>query len=230
MLTPPWSPTQRCPPYMPGLPAAPLGASAQAATAAAAHATLCALFPSQIASFDAKLSESGDVLEPGHSFGISVAKAILQDRSADPGASDVGYVPSFARGHHRLDPDNQAQGFHAPSVGARSKGFAVTQRHGLLPPPFDNADYVRALREVRGRGIVPELMGTLPSNISARTVDQTLIGLFWAYDGAAGLGAPPRFYNQIVRRIAIARDNTEAQNARLFALVNVAMADAAILA
>src|SRR5204862_3844958 len=53
---------------------------------------------------------------------------------------------------------------------------------------------------------------------------------YWGYDGAAGLGTPPRLYNGIVRRIAIARNNTEAQNARLFALVNVAMADAGILA
>ncbi len=63
-----------------------------------------------------------------------------------------------------------------------------------------------------------------------RTIDQTVIGIYWGYDGAAGLGTPPRLYNQIVRRVAIARRNTEAQNARLFALVNVAMADAGILA
>ncbi|NJQ96593.1 MAG: vanadium-dependent haloperoxidase [Hydrococcus sp. CSU_1_8] len=73
-------------------------------------------------------------------------------------------------------------------------------------------------------------MGTLPNGIDARTADETLIGIFWAYDGAAGLGTPPRLYNQIVRRLAIAKGNTEAQNARLFALVNAAMGDAGILA
>jgi vanadium chloroperoxidase len=83
---------------------------------------------------------------------------------------------------------------------------------------------------VRGKGIAPELTGTLPDNIEARTVDETLIGIFWAYDGVPGLGTPPRLYNQIVRRVAIAKGNTEAQNARLFALVNVAMGDAGILA
>ena len=61
-------------------------------------------------------------------------------------------------------------------------------------------------------------------------MDQTLIGIYWGYDGAKGLGTPPRFYNQIVRVIAAARGNTVAENARLFALVNVAMADAGILA
>ena len=36
----------------------------------------------------------------------------------------------------------------------------------------------------------PELMGTVPSN-SRRTVDQTLIGIYWGYDAAAGFGTPP---------------------------------------
>lgn len=217
-------------PYLPGLPAPPAGAAAPAAVAGAAHAALSALFPSQRGFFDVKLSEAGTVLDPGHDFGRAVARAILQDRAADPGAGDSGYVPSFARGRHRVDPDNPGQPFHAPFYGARSKGFAITARHELLPPPFDNAEYEAALREVRGRGVAPELAGTLPAGLPGRTPGQTLIGLYWAYDGSAGLGTPPRFYNQIVRRLAVARGNTAAQNARLFALVNAAMADAGILA
>lgn len=84
---------------------------------------------------------------------------------------------------------------------------------------------------------MPELMGTLPNTIPGRTVDQTLIGLFWAYDGVAELGTPPRLYNQIIRQVAMTRSpgnpavpNTFAENAHLFAFVNVAMADAGILA
>jgi hypothetical protein len=218
------------PAYLPGLPAPASGSSPQAAVAAAAHATLSALFPSQKAFFNTKLTETGTILDPGHNFGVAVARAILQDRAADPGDSDAGYVPSLARGRHRSDPDNPGQPFNAPFYGARSKGFAITVRHKLDAPPFDNPEYVNALREVRGRGIAPELMGTLPNSISARTIDQTLIGIYWGYDGASGLGTPPRLYNQIVRRVAIAKGNTEAQNARLFALVNAAMADAGILA
>ncbi|NJN39322.1 MAG: vanadium-dependent haloperoxidase [Acaryochloridaceae cyanobacterium CSU_3_4] len=216
------------PAYLPGLPSG--NGSPQAAVAAAAHATLSTLFPSQKAFFDTKLSEAGTILDPGHDFGIAVAQAILQDRAADPSDSDAGYVPSLARGRHRSDPDNPGQPFNAPFYGPRSKGFAITVRHELDDPPFDSPEYLNALREVRGRGIAPELMGTLPNNISARTIDQTLIGIFWGYDGASGLGTPPRLYNQIVRRLAIAKNNTEAQNARLFALVNAAMGDAGILA
>jgi vanadium chloroperoxidase len=41
---------------------------------------------------------------------------------------------------------------------------------------------------------------------------------------------PPRLYNQILRKIAAEKGNTIEENAQLFALVNVAMGDAGILA
>lgn len=220
-------------PYLTTHPAPPAGATTDAAVAGAAHAALWTLFPSQRCYFDTKLAEFGGALGPGYDFGRQVAQAILDDRAADPNVGDAGYVPSFARGRHRSDPDNPGQPFHAPFYGARSKLFAATARHALLAPPaLDTPEYLRALREVRGRGIAPDLMGTLPTStagIRPRTIDQTVIGLYWGYDGAAGLGTPPRLYNQIVRRVVIARNETPARMARLFALVNVAMADAGIL-
>jgi vanadium chloroperoxidase len=76
-------------------------------------------------------------------------------------------------------------------------------------------------------------MGTLPTtgplNAQRREVDETCIGIYWGYDGARELGTPPRLYNQIVRKVADKKANTPEQNARLFALVNVAMGDAGIL-
>lgn len=69
-------------------------------------------------------------------------------------------------------------------------------------------------------------LGELASD--TRTPDQTLIGTFWAYDGVSKIGTPPRLYNQIVRVIATNRGNSVEDNAELFALVNVAMADAGI--
>jgi len=80
-------------------------------------------------------------------------------------------------------------------------------------------------------------MGTVPTGFSKRTVDETLIGLYWAYDGPREIGTPPRLYNQIVREVAksVANPltgavNTVDDNARLFAFVNAAMGDAGILA
>jgi vanadium chloroperoxidase len=223
-------------PYLTGL-LVPLpiplpGDTTRAAVSAAAYCTLVALYPSQKVFFDTKLSEAGGVLEPGHEFGRLVAQAHLNYRQGDPGAGSAGYIPSLARGKHKEDPDNPGQGFHAPFYGARSRGYAITAKHGLLaPPPLSDPEYVAALQEVRVKGIAPELMGTLPASaLPPRSTNETLSGIFWGYDGATGVGTPPRLYNQIVRRVAVERANTEAQNARLFALVNVAMADAGVLA
>ena len=219
------------PAYLSGLPPAPAGSTTEAAVAAAAHKTLSSLFPSQKISFDNDLAIHGDPGNPGHGFGETVGQAILDDRMNDPGAGASGYIPKKSRGKHRPDPDNPGQGFHGPFYGAKSKGFAITNRHVLKAPPLDNGDYQKALRQVRVKGIQPELMGTLPATMSddKRTPEETLIGIYWAYDGTPNLGTPPRLYNQIIKKLAIAKDNPEADNARLFAFVNAAMGDAGIL-
>ena len=220
-------------PYLPALPSPQPNASIDAAVAAAAHATLSRLFPSQKPFFDLKHTQAGlqgNGLQEGHEFGLLVAQKILEKRQDDPNASDDGYAASMARGAHRPDPDN-SQGFHAPFYGANSRCFAVTDRHELnAPPQPGTAEYINALQQVRSKGIAPELMGTLPAGSSPRTANETLIGTYWGYDGAAGLGTPPRLYNQIVRAVAIAQNNTADRNARLFALVNAAMGDAGVLA
>lgn len=229
--------------YLPELPQynGPGGdpAAAAAAVAAAAHATLSELFPSQKDFFDRKHQEAGlqgASIAAGHDFGLRVAHCLLEDRKDDPDASDGGYAASMARGRHRVDPDNPGQGFHAPFYGADSKGFAVSKRHALkAPPPLSSDEYGRALREVLAEGIAPELMGTLPAELDGeplvrRTTDHTLIGIYWGYDGAVKLGTPPRLYNLIVREAFKNAEYGPADNARLFALVNVAMGDAGILA
>ncbi len=228
------------PPYIMNPPALPLGFSLDEAVAGAAYHSLSTLFPSQRAYFKVILDAAGNDGSDSHHFGVAVAQAILDDRADDPGVGSTTYKPSSKRGKHRPDPDNLPQPIHAPDYGRLSKGFGITQRFELAAPPFNDGDdkeYLKALREVRGKGIKPELMGTLPNGITARNVDETLLGLYWAYDGALQLGTPPRLYNQIVREVAIKNlnpvtgaPNAPADNARLFAFVNVAMADAGILA
>jgi hypothetical protein len=66
-------------------------------------------------------------------------------------------------------------------------------------------------------------------NSTVRTADQTEIGTFWGYD-RGGLGPPPILYNHIAQTIALNENNTLEENARLFALLNVAQADAGIAA
>ena len=222
------------PRYLP-TPASPApGANAAAAVAAAAHACLSALYPRQKPYFDTAHQAaglSGTGLAEGHAFGLAVAAAMLADRASDPNAGDNGYAASMHRSGHRPDPANPGQGYHAPFYGKNSKLFAATALFGLnAPPAIGSAEYENALDQVRGKGIAPELMGTLPTTYSKRTVDETAIGLSWAYDGPRELGTPPRLYNQIVREVAMSKGNTVDQNARLFALVNAALGDAGILA
>jgi hypothetical protein len=222
------------PPYLAGLPAPDAGAGLDAAVAAAAHHSLVHLFPAQRETLNVRLAvsllpEAGK--REGTEYGRLVAEAILDDRGGDPGASDAGYVAPVHAGAHQPDPDNSAVSFHAPFYGAESTCFAVSRRHELQPPPaLGTGAYVSALNELRGKGIAPHLMGTVPAGTATRTPTESVIGLFWGYDGARNLGTPPRLYNQIVREVARAQANAPADNARLFALVNVAMADAAILA
>ncbi len=221
--------------YLKAPPAPAAGASATAAIGAAAHATLSALYPAQKAYLDAHHAAfrlSGPGVASGHAHGLAIAREILKTRKGDPATGDDGYASSIAYGAHRPDPDDPAQGYHAPYYGSRSACFAVKTRKTIgAPPAPGTVQYNDALVEVRAKGVAPELMGTLlPAGADARTPTETAIGLFWAYDGAKGLGTPPRLYNQIVRRIAEQKGNTIAQNARLFALVNAAMGDAGILA
>ncbi len=218
--------------YLPGLPAVPAGSTLEGATAAAAYTALTALFPSQKDYFNLQLALAGDVLNPGHGFGVNVGKAILKDRENDDNASSGGYIPSKGVGYHKVDPDNAGQGFHAPFYGERTKTYAVTSRHPILPPypVVGSADYKTAFKQVLGNGIAPELMGTVPAGTNKRNAEETIMGVFWAYDGAREIGTPPRLYNQVVRAIAKAQMTTPAENARLFAFVNVAMADAGVLA
>lgn len=216
------------------------GASLCDAVAGAAFTTLADLFKTQREFFEAQracFNEDDD----SYKFGVEIGKRMLDERIADPGAESCGYKPSLKRGRHRVDPDNLTQGYYSPFYGAQSKGFAISARHSLKPPPLDNADYKKAVREVRAKGIKPELMATLPVSLfdKRRTAEQSTIGVFWAYDGANRLGTPPRFYNQIIRAVAMkkilradgtTRINDEGENARLFAFVNAAMGDAGILA
>jgi membrane-associated phospholipid phosphatase len=87
------------------------------------------------------------------------------------------------------------------------------------PPPLDSQRYAADYNEVKELGAA---VG------STRTAEQTQIALFWA-DGA-GTETPPGHWNSIAQIIAGARGNTLEQNARLFALLNIGMADAAICA
>src|SRR5262249_32971047 len=69
--------------------------------------------------------------------------------------------------------------------------------------------------------------GALDSTV--RTPEQTQIGAFWAYDSSA-IGPPVVRFQQVAMAVALQQHNTLEQNARMFTLADLAMADAGIVA
>ncbi len=207
------------------------GASVDAAVATAAKLTLRRLYPAQAAEIDRQYIDylknifRGTTKNRGVQIGSQVANRIWAARLNDGSSVNVPYIPTGAPGDHNVDPLNPFQGFLTPGWGS-VRPFGLSEDFDFVsspPPVLDSDEYTDAYNDVKlygGDGIIT------PTN---RIAAQTEIGLFWAYDGARGLGVPPRLYNQIVRVIANRRRNTEFQNARLFALVNLAMADAGIV-
>lgn len=140
--------------------------------------------------------------------------------------------------------------YNAPFYGMTAKRISVQMTvdgtpggaptdHVIADPPvgfgpeekWDTVEYQDSLKDVIRMGGRTEL------NPTRRRPDQTAGGHYWAYDGTNLIGTPPRFYNQIVRRIAWDKkkdgpqsDTTNAEFARLFAFVNVALGDAGIFA
>ncbi|MBX6315087.1 MAG: phosphatase PAP2 family protein [Isosphaeraceae bacterium] len=213
----------------------PRGASIKAAVAQAGHDTLVALYPQQRAAFDAALAQYlAGIPQTRARRGIQVGRAaasnILAVRANDGSQVDMSYQPIPLPGYHQVDPLHLDQGFLDPQWGAvrpfaliSSAQFRAVDFVGVDPPSrlawLNSEQYTAAYNEVKA-------VGRKFSRI--RTRDQTEIAIFWAYDGSPGLGAPPRLYNQIVRTVATLRGNSEVENARLFALVNLALADAGI--
>lgn len=220
-----------------GLARARVGTSLSAAVAQAAHDTLVALFPSQAPNFDDALaadlngSPEGRTKTDGIALGKGAAAAILAMRANDGsqhGEPRMGieFLTSNDPGKWRQDPVSLIPialgaywGEVKPFVLERADQFRVPP-----PPRLDSAEYATAYNEAKALG------GDGLVTLTTRSAEQTQIGTFWAYDGTPSLCAPPRLYNQLTMRIAqrMGTDTDVVELARLLALVNVAMADAAI--
>jgi hypothetical protein len=207
----------------------------KAAIAQAAHDALVALFPSQAASFDAELAEDLDRIRPGRAksdgidLGRSAAAAILALR-ADDGSQHfeprvgIEHVTSDLPGFWRQDPISQIP-LALGAYWGQVEPFALDsadQFRAPPPPALDSAEYAAAFDEVQrlgGDGVVTP---------TERSPEQTVAGIYWAYDGTPSLCAPPRLYNQIAVVIAGKMRSDLVETARVLALVNLAMADAGI--
>jgi hypothetical protein len=101
--------------------------------------------------------------------------------------------------------------------------FALTRGDQFRPgppPALNSADYTQAFREVKALG------GNGTTTPSTRTPEQTQIAFFWAGVGVSNAGV--MIWNQIAQTVAAEHHLTLAENARLFAQMSVANADAFI--
>jgi hypothetical protein len=225
---------RRYPPYAGSLPALP-GSSPDAAIAQAAHDILAALYLRQGARFDQWLRDDLARLPPGRAtldgsdVGRRAAAALLALRANDGFYSDeptvgVDYPLLDQPGLWRPDPVSR----NPIALGAywgRVRPFVLqsgAQFRAPPPPPLGSAAFTAAFNEVKRFG------GDGINTPTLRTPDQTRIGIFWGYDGGAWIGTRPRQYNQIAVQLALARTSDPLDLAHVLALVNAAMADAAI--
>lgn len=201
-------------------------ASKAAATAVAAHDVLVELYPEQQASLDAQLTSSlaeinsGPHKDAGMRIGRLAAEAMKANRSGDRAVPDPVFTPVNKPGHWQPDPLHPTQKALGPSWGDVTP-FAMGNRLDFeVPPPpaLNSREYTEAYNQVKSLGA---------KNSKTRTADMMEVGNFWAFD-RAGLGPPMTMFNQFARQIAAQRHLPPHEEARLLAMVNMAMADAGI--
>ncbi|HYT24462.1 MAG TPA: vanadium-dependent haloperoxidase [Candidatus Polarisedimenticolia bacterium] len=204
----------RCAPYKFKV-SAPAGSSSEAAVVAAAHAVLLSLFPEQKADLDAAYAASlaripeGSGKTAGIGVGEEIAVKILALRASDGSDAPNVYKPATTPGAYipTALPIGSHWGNVTPWVMKRGSQFRPA------PPPVLNGPvWARDYNEIKDLGA---------KKSTVRTAEQTDIARFWILAG-------PASWEPIVRHMALTPGRSLIQNARLFALVEIAAADAYI--
>jgi len=189
------------------------GTSAEAAGAVAAHDVLASLFPAQAASLDAKLDIAMvRFTDPGIrasslALGQRTAAGILALRAADGADAPSTWRPLTSPGVYipTTLPVGTTWGKVTPWV--LEKG---DQLHPAPPPALASGEWARDYNEVK----------TLGSKASTtRTAAQTETANFWIVTG------PQLFLGATLGMMGSAPDRSLVQNARLLALLSMALAD-----
>jgi membrane-associated phospholipid phosphatase len=199
------------------------GASLEAAAAQAAHDTLAALFPNQSSTFDSALAADLVGIPPGRArqgtdVGSEVARQILEWRSTDGSGATVNYTPGTDPGDWQPTPPANLPAL-APQWPYVTP-FAMTsgsQFRPAAPPALDSAEYAAAFNEVQSLG---------RADSTTRTEEQTQIARFW--NDGLGTAFAPGYWNRIAQDVATEQGLGLVIDAHLFALLNIATADALI--
>jgi hypothetical protein len=196
---------------------APDGSSPEAAAAAAAHSVLLGLYPTQQANLDAAYAASllqipdGQSKTDGINLGEYVGASILALRSNDGSTSNPPYNQPAAPGVWQPAVPGTALfvGWGQVTPFALRSG---SQFRADGPLPLTSLEYATDFNEVKSLGAI---------NSATRTAYQTETALFWAENSQIT-------WNHIAQSAAVTRQNSLAENARLFALLNIVGADTAI--
>jgi len=207
-------------PYLVRLPNVSRLASQPAAADQAAHDVLVALYPAFQTTLDAELQQDlaqipeGQDKTDGVTVGQTVAGQILVFRSTDgANVTPPTFIPGNQPGDYQFTPPNfpPADFTQWPQVTPFAIARADEFRPG--PPPLLTSDeYTRVFNEVQSLGFITS---------ATRTPEQTQIGTFWN-------GNIQDLWNEIVQTAALGHHLGLAQSARLFALLNISLADTTI--
>lgn len=235
------------------------GTSIEAAAASTAHQVAMVLYPSRRADFEALLNKSlaaiadGEAKTNGIDLGVQVARETISWRAGDNSSTAVSYLPSDDVGRWRRTPPffrppelpqwrwvtpfaltnvSQFQSAAPPKL----RGLRVVkenERESVMPFAMTNAGQfcppgppgLNSPRYARDFNEVKKLGSKLSTN---RTPEQAQIARFWS--DFSYTVTPPGHWNEIARTIVRSRKTTLEENARIFALLNIALADAAIVA
>jgi PAP2 superfamily protein len=194
-------------------------ASIEAAAVQAAYGVLIRLLPGQAPLLDAARSASlshipdGPAKEEGLAVGETVAGQIVDLRSNDGSDVDGTYVFGSGPGEYQRTPPTFANPalpafrFVKPFVLKRGDQFRAEG-----PPSLDSDEWAEDFNETKRLGRVDS---------TERTAEQTEIAL-------CGAEPPLPMWNRVARSVSAQKQIGLVENARLFALLNLAMVDATI--
>lgn len=202
--------------------------SRSAAVAAAAHDVLVGLYPAQAATLDATyynyLANNGLMGDPGLAVGQEVAAKILPLARRAPNPLPPPFVGGAGIGQWRPTDSFLGNPPAPPPFSAMlAPWMAMTDPYTLTSPTRFRADPPPAVTSERYRLDYDEVKALGAINSTARTPEQTDIAYFYSENFLAQ-------WNRAIRGIVNQRVPRMGDRARLFALANLATADAIVTA
>lgn len=204
---------------------APPETSIEAAAIGAGHEVMRSLYPSLNGSTDNLFELEVGSLAPtagltnGLELGRQVAQWTLESRKGDGSTTQIPYIPSAEPGQWRRTPP-----FFRPPLDPHwglVQLFALPDKGPFMPPPpppMNSREYAEDYNEAKELG---------RKTSTLRTAEQGDIAVFWSDFSYTAM--PPGHWHEIAASIASGRDVPLTECARLFGLISLAQADAAIV-